>query len=799
MAIMRDVLSAIRWLRKNPWFTLAVTAILGLGIGATTAVFSIVDAVLLRPLPYQSSSTLVRIEETGRERVISYHTARDYLFWRGRSDLFEKTVPYRRDVVTLTNIGAPDQVFAVRTSAKLFSLLGVPARLGRSLIDSDDALSAPNVAVLSERLWRRVFRSDPSVIGRAITVSDEVFTVVGVMPPEFEFPLANTEMWIPLRLDPESNLGLQVVGRTRNGLPLPQVQAAMEIVARQLERQNPKENAGLRMRVLPWQETPDQKYRLSLVLILAAVSLVLLIGCANVGSLLLSRAVQRQKEMAIRASLGAGFWRIVRQLLAESLMLAVLASAAGIAVAHYLLQFLLRQMALLPIVIPHVQRVALNGRVLLFNLGLCLLLACVCSLAPAVFASKTDVQGVLRSGQATGTRSSTRLFSVLIASEAAFACLLLVGSGLLVRSLIRLQRADTGFRTEHVLTMRVPLGTQTQPRPGDKYASRSNQIEFYRRVLERLEKVPGVSAVAVVNNLPLSGSNTTTVYRGTDGTLKGVLTRTVSPQYFAVMGMPLIKGRGFSEADQADSPGVAIINGYWARELFPDRDPIGRFLPSEDGGRGAQVVGVVKNSWQSGWDQPTKAELYIPYRQYIFGAFLATIVVRTSSEPLTLADTLRKEIWAVDPSEPVLKIETMDDVIANSIWQPRFSAWVFSVLGVLALLLTAAGIYGVVAYTTALRAKEVGIRVALGASPRKIAAVVLRGTIIPLSAGLAVSLVAALVLARLLTSILYETSGADPIAYLAAAALLLAIGAVASARPAWKAAAADPLTALRTE
>jgi len=799
--MMRDVLSAVRWLRKNPWFTLAVTAILGLAIGATTAVFSIVDAVLLRPLPYQSSSTLVKIEETGRERVIGYisPSTSDYLFWRGRSDLFEKTVPYRRDVLTLTNIGAPDQVFAVRTSAKLFTMLGVPARLGRPLIDSDDALNAPNVALLSDRLWRRIFRSDPGVIGRAITVSDQLYTVVGVMPPEFEFPVANTEMWIPLRLDPESSVGLDVVGQTRNGLPLPQVQSAMEIVARQLERQNPKENAGLRIRVLPWQETPDRKYRLSLVLILAAVSLVLLIGCANVGSLLLSRAVQRQKEMAIRASLGAGFWRIVRQLLAESLMLAVLASGAGIAAAHYLVQFLLRQMAALPLVIPHVQRVALNGRVLLFNTVLCLLLACLCSLAPAVFASRTDVQGVLRSGQATGTKPSTRLFSILIASEAGLACLLLVGSGLLVHSLIRLQKADTGFRTEHVLTMRVPLGARTQPRPGGKYDSRSSQIEFYRRVLERLERVPGVDAVAVVNNLPLSGSNTTTIYRGTDGAVKGVMTRTVSPRYFAVMGTPLIKGRAFSEADLADSPRVAIINEYWERELFPDRDPIGQSLPSEGGAPGAQVVGVVKNSWQSGWDQPVKAELYIPYRQYIFGAFLATIVVRTSGEPLTLANALRKEIWAVDPSEPVLRIETMDDVIANSIWQPRFSAWVFSVLGVLALLLTAAGIYGVVAYTTALRAKEVGIRVALGASPRRIAMVVLRGTIMPLSTGLAVSIVAALVLARLLTSILFETSGADPIAYLAAAALLLAVGALASARPAWKAAAADPLMALRTE
>jgi putative ABC transport system permease protein len=313
-----------------------------------------------------------------------------------------------------------------------------------------------------------------------------------------------------------------------------------------------------------------------------------------------------------------------------------------------------------------------------------------------------------------------------------------------------------------------------------------------------LENVRGVDAVAVVNNLPLSGSNTTVIHKTPDGSVQPIMTRTVSPQYFAVMGTPLLKGRVFTDGDRADSPSVVIVNEYWARQLFADRDPVGEVLPSGEAHK-STIVGVVKNSWQTGYDEPARAELYIPYRQYMFGNFLATIVVRTSGEPLALADTLRKEIWTVDSSQPVLKVETMDDVIADSTWQPRFSAWVFSVLGGLALLLTAAGIYGVVAYTTTLKAREVGIRVALGASPASIVGVVLRGVLVPLAVGIAISLVAALALSRLLTSLLYGIDGADPVTYLATAALLLGIATLASVGPAWKAAVRDPLRALRAE
>jgi predicted permease len=448
----------------------------------------------------------------------------------------------------------------------------------------------------------------------------------------------------------------------------------------------------------------------------------------------------------------------------------------------------------LPIVLPHVQRVALNGRVLLFNGLLCLLISGICSIAPVLLASKTDLQAVLRSGQAS-SQGSARLFSILIASEAALAFLLLVGSGLMVRSLIRLQEADHGFHPDHVLTMRVPIGTFTQPRPKAKYETKPRQMAYYHELVERLQAVPGVKAAAVVNNLPLSGVNTSVFFGEDSDHPMLIMTRTISPQYFSVMGIPLIAGRFFSESDREGSRPVVILNEHLAHELFPQRVAVGQVLPNTD----ITVVGVVKDSAQRRYEEPAKGELYHPYQQYIFGVFLSTLVVRTSGDPLSLAAALRKEVRTVDPNQPIVKVETMNDVIADSIWRPRFSAWIFSALGGLALLLTSAGVYGVVAYTTALRTREVGIRVALGAHPRNVVAVIMQDAMIALAVGLAVSLVAAVLLSRLLTSVLYEISSTDPFTYLGAGMLLLGIGAVASVLPAWRAATRDPLQALRTE
>ncbi len=799
-SFIQDLRNGLQTLLRKPRFSAGVIGILALGVAASTAVFSVVDAVLLRPLPYNAAERLAEVEVGTATRDMHRLDSQDFLELRKRIDIFENAAAFVRDDVTATGTPEPVLVVLSRTSAGLFSLLGAHASLGRTLLETDDDPTAPKVAVLSHRFWRLVYRGDPGVVGRMIRLSDEPYTIAGVMPREFEFAEPKTDVWIPLRLTPAFNVSVNVVARVKPGILVAQVRSALEVLARQIEREDPKENAGLRIVATPWRETPTREYELTLVFVLGAVGLVLLIACVNVASLLLSRAVQRQKEMAIRASLGAGVWQVMRQLLAESFLLTIAGSAIGILMAHYALEYLVKQLARLPILLPHIQRVALDERVLLFDTALCLAVACLISVAPVLMASKTDLQAVLRSGQgAASSKSSARLFSVLIASEAAFAFLLLVGSGLMIRSLVRLEEADHGFRADHVLTMRVPVGSLRQLQHSGKYDTKPQQMAYYHELVERLHRVPGVKALAVVNNLPLSDVNTTLAKNGPNGEEVGVAGRTISPEYFTAMGTPLIAGRFFTEADGTGSPRVAIINERLARELFPGRNAVGEKLPGAGSYEGETVVGVVQDAPQRSYEKLPEGEMYLPYRQFIFGAFMSTIVVRTSGDPLAVADSLKRTIWSVDTTQPIMKVETLNDVIADSIWRPRFSAWIFSILGGLALILTSAGVYGVVAYTTALRTREVGIRVAMGATPRDVVAVIVRGAMMPLAVGLAVSLVTALLVSRLLTSVLYEIRGTDPIAYLGAGALLLAIGAVASLRPAWRAANGDPLEALRTE
>jgi len=789
-----DLVWALRWLLKHPLFAIAVTAILALGIGVNTAVFSIVDAVLLRPLPYGQADRLMRIDATSTKRTVPGISYADYVPWRDRTDLFDKTAPYVKDFVTITGGAQPDQVIAARTGGGVFALLGVNAALGRTLVDSDDAPASPKVIVLSDRLWRRLFQSDAGIVGKPVRIGDDAYTVVGIMPREFSFPFSNVELWIPFQRT--SGL-LQVVARVKQGLTLPQVRSAMSIVARQMENERPANRAGLQINVEPWSETSDVKYERTLLLILAAVGLVLLIACADVGGLLLSRAVQRQKEIAIRASLGAGMWRVARQMLAESLLLAAFGTAAGIAAAYYALQILSGWFAALPVVIPHLQRVELNGRVLAFNIALCFVLAVLCSLAPVLSAMKIDLQGVLRSG--TGKpRQSAALFSMLIACETAFAFLLLVASGLMVRSLVKLYQHDHGFRSEHVLTLRVPIGTRTE-RPGGRFETRPQQMAYYKQMLDRLQRVPGVRTAAVVNNLPMSGVNGTTVLKGPDGQPMGVSTRTISPDYFIAMGTPLLAGRMFDDRDHRDAPYAAIINEYLAKQLFPGRNPLGLRLALEDAGPGPIIVGIVRDSTQMNYGEPAKGEVYHSYQQFIYASFMSTFVVRTDGDPLALAGVLRKEVWAVNANQPVVKVQTMDEVIASSVWRPRFSAWIFSVLGALSLVLTCMGVYSVVAYTTTLRAREVGIRVALGATPWRVVSVILRSVLAPLALGLGVSIVAALFLSRALGSVLYGVSGSDPVSFVGAGLILVITGVAASLRPAWRTATGDPLVTLRGE
>jgi putative ABC transport system permease protein len=795
--MMHDFRWAVRWLRRNPLFATAVVAILGLGIGASTAAFSITDAVLLRPSVDRAGRSLMRVEEKSTKRAMFGMPAKDYLRWRDRSDLFQTSAPFVRDMVTLGGIDTPDQMFAIRTEGRLFTMLGARAAVGRALLETDD--DAGDVVVIADRLWERVFHRDPWVVGRHVVIADQPYTIVGVMPPTFEFPTADVEMWIAMRLTP-TQTRVECAAVLRPGVPPEAVQSAMRIVAHQLEEEEPIEKAGLEIVVSPWQDDVTRRYTLSVVFIVAAVGLVLLIACTDAGSLLLCRALQRQREIAIRASLGADAWRVARQLLAESLVLATLGTVAGLAAARWTLHGLVRYLAALPIAIPHLQGVALNGRVLAANTALCMVLACALSLLPVLLARRADLQTALRTGQGGGARrGSTRTFSILIGVEAAFAFLLLVGSGLMMHSLIRLEKSDNGFRPDHVLTLRVPVGSITQPRPGTKYDTKPRQMAHYQQLLDRLKQVPGVRYAAFVNNPPLTSVNTTTDFVAPDGSTRGVPTRCISEEYFAAMGIPLLAGRTFTAADQSmDAPLVGIIDQHMARTLLAGRDPLEEVL-RVNATRRIRIVGVVKDAAQMVYGRPPKDEMYIPFRQYVFGVFMSTIVVRASGQPLAIASAVRRAVWEVDPEQPIVKLETLNDMIADSIWQPRFSAWVYSALGVLALLLTSAGIYSVVSFTTTLRTREMGLRVALGATPATVVAGVLRGTMLPLACGLGASLIAARLLVRLMASLLYETSQADPAAYGFAVLILLGTGLLASIRPAWKAATRDPLEALRSE
>ena len=799
--LIQDARQGLWAVLRQPRFALVVTAILAMGVGASTSVFSIVDAVLLRPLPYTSPNRLVKIEESIKKREMGGVTAQDFLLLRRRADLFDKAVAYVRDDVTVTGTAEPAQAIVKRISAGAFSMLGVRAYLGRALMEMDDELGAPNVALLSDRFWRRVYRAHPDVVGRTFRLSAEPYTIAGVMPRDFEFPESNVDIWTPLRLTSAFNGGdVGVTARLKPGISVSKLQGALEVVARQIEQGDPEQRAGLRIIVSPWREMPAREYELTLAFLLGAVTLVLMIASVNVASLLLTRAVQRQKEMAVRASLGAGLWQIIRLLLAESFALALAGSAVGIVCAHYAIQLLRQQLTRLPVPLPYLQRIALDDRVLLLDIVLCFVLACIITVAPILMSAKTDLHTTLRGRSgAPGSKNSAKLFSILIAAESAFAFLLMVGSGLMIRSLIRLQEADHGFHPDHVLTLRVPVGSLRQLRPGGKYVTRPQQMAYYHELVERLHGVPGVKAVAVVNNLPLSDVNTSLAKNWPDGREMHVVARTISPEYFTVMGTRLIAGRFFTEADKTGSPGVAIINERMAQELFPGSSAVGQRNPGEAASAGELVVGVVQNAAQNSYQTPPQSEVYLPYSQFIFAAFMSSIVVRTAGDPLALAGTLKKTVWAVDADQPIVKVETMNDVIADSIWRPRFSAWIFSVFGGLALLLTSVGIYSVVSYTSSLRAREVGIRVAMGATRHDVIAVIVRGAMVPLGAGLGLSFVAAVLLSRLLASLLYEISSTDPVAYLGAGAVLLVIGAIASARPAWRAATKDPMQTLRSE
>lgn len=789
----QDLGQALRSVRRNSAVSLSIIGLIALGVGSNVAIFSVVDAVLFRPPPFVEPDALVSIKaEASRYRRIFLP---EYRALEARSDLFAGMAAYVNDLLTLSGGKEPDQIEAVQVTGELFSILGVRAMLGR-MIEKSDELQRANTAVISYRLWHRQFDGDADVIGRTLSLSGRPFTVVGVMRPEIEFPESRADVWIPLHLDPEARFQTNIIARMKDGVTLPDVQSAMEIFVTQIRQDDPEQYADVRIEASLWRQRVEPAYELTMQLIFAAFGCVLLIACGNVAGLMLGRVAERQREVAIRGALGAGSWRIARGLLAESLVLCSLGALLGAIAAHQALRLLSNLLAGLPIVLPHLQFVELNARGVAASVLLCLVVACLCGLAPILFAAGAPARTALQSGERTSSKGSRPLFSFLVASQAAFACFLLVGSGLMLHSIVRIQNADKGFAPEDLWILSVPTGTRREHRPEGKETDQQ-LTAYYERLREQVEQITGPGSAAIASNRPLSGFNLMLSWAGRGG--EPLWMSNVSSDYFRIMRMQLVSGRLFTPGDHAEATPVAVVNEQLAKDMFSGQNAVGQYLPALQGNQ-SLIVGVVKDSWQSTYDGPIGGAVYFPYKQRGVGpAFAFTIIIRKDQDRSFTAEALQRAIWSVDPDQPIPRIASMDEILSDAIWRPRFSAWAFSLLGLIALSLSALGTYAVVNYTSALRMREVGIRMCVGATARDVVHMVVAEAMRPLAIGLAVGGLATLGLARYLSSVLYETSSWEPEAYLGAAAVMLVTSVVASLLPALRAASADPVSVLRAE
>ncbi len=803
--LWQDLRFGLRQLRRSPGFTVVAVLTLALGIGASAAIFSVVDAVLLHGTPYLNPAQLVEIASKSPQGEAAQVSAGDFKDWQARTQAFTGLIAYQQwQFRVLTGVGEPDEVWTSPVSANAFHLLGINMTIGRTF-----AADETQVAVLSHGFWRSRFAADPRMIGKTLALDGKAYTVIGVAPADFEFPDPNTQVWVPLAFSPaekddHEHRSLGVIARLRAGVSLKQAQATMDLAARQLAMQYPKTNAGWSAIVKPFTlREVGGTLRSAIFALLGAVVFVLLIVCANVTSMLLARGATRHGEIAVRAALGAGRGRLIRQLVVEGILLAGSASVLGLVLASWGLAMIV---SLLPkyslIETQAVHRIAINLPVLAFAVGLSLLTGIVVSLLPALRVSRPNLNESLKQrGGALGTSGrGSRAQRVLIVSEVALALVLLVGAGLMIQSFKRLEAAPTGFSPDHLLTVRVPLVNY-------KYAAGPQSAAFYRKVLERIQAIPGVRAAGMANNLPFTGFHTSVDFPAppnspvAPGLTFYVATRSVSPGYFRAMGIPLKKGRDFTQTEnQKDVRCVRIVNETLARLYWPGEDPVGRQLYGtcrKDAP--AMIVGVVADSKQDSVDSQVVPEMYIPYAQLPFASFLVTFVVRTTSNPTDVAAAVRNAVWGVDHEQPVIQVRSMESVISESIWPQHISASMLGIFAAIALGLSAVGIYGVFSYSVSRRTHEIGIRAALGATRGDILWLVVREGLALTLAGVGAGIVAALGLTRLLAGLLYGIRPKDPLTFAALSLLLTGVALLACYIPARRATKVDPMVALRYE
>jgi putative ABC transport system permease protein len=793
-------------LAKNPGFTAVAVIALALGIGANTAIFSVVNTVLLRPLPYKDPEQLVMVWEDATKHGYPRDTptAANYIDWRDQNSVFSGMAAIDEINLNLTNAGDPERLKGRRVSANLFALLGVEPQLGRVFNAAEDQPGAQHVAVLSHRLWQRRFGGDANIVNKTLTLDGEAYTVTGVMPARFEFPEKDVEIWVPIAFDAREAANrnrhyLEVVARLKPGVTLEQAQTEMTTIGARLQQQYPQTNTDIGVAVTSLHEHLVGDIKPALLILLGAVGLVLLIACANVANLLLARAAIRQKEIALRVALGARRWRLLRQFLTESVLLATIGGTLGLAIAFGGL-LLLR--SFIPENISQAREITLDLKVLGFTFLVSILTGLIFGLAPAIQAVRMNQSETLKEGgrdSVTG-RSGKRLRGLLVTAEVAVSLVLLIAAGLLINSFLRLRNTDPGFRVDHLLTMKVEL-------PYPKYEQAQRRNEFFNNVVQRVQSIAGVRSAAVTVNLPLyrQGNSISIQIAGRPEPPPGqepiIVTRMISPGYFETMGIPLVSGRQLTDHDTEKSPNVVVISETMARRYWPGEDAIGKRIAAGRVTSDAdwiQVIGVVKDVHQFELSADPKPQMYLSYRQAEF-FWPEDLVVRTDVDPASLAATVRNAVWEIDKEQPVSNIRTMEDILADSIARQRFSMLLLGVFAGVALLLAAVGIYGVMSYSVAQRTHEIGIRMALGAQTSAVLKLAVGYGLKLVVAGVVIGLVAAFVLTRLMSTLLFGITATDPATFALISLLLIAVAAIASYIPARRATKVDPLIALRYE
>jgi putative ABC transport system permease protein len=799
----QDLRFAGRQLWKSPGFTLVAVLTLALGIGATTAIFSVVYGVVLRPLPFRAPERLVRpLFVTAEGKRVGAFSVPNFVDWKAASRAVEDTAALWGGTLNLSGDGEPERLPAAWVSANYFKVVGIRPLAGRTFAPGEDLESAPRVTVISEKLWRRRFGGDPGLIGRSITLDGQPHTVVGVLRKGVQLP-STADAWVPavFTADDRQQRGAVYfagIGRLAPGAALRQAKTEADVIGRRLSTEYPAANASYfkTMTVEPLQDQMLGDTRKPLLILLGAVAFVLLIACANVANLLLVRAASREGEIVIRVALGAGRARIVRQLLTESLVLALAGGALGVALAAWVTKKLID---LGPRDIPRLAEIGIDGTALLFALGISLLTGLLFGLAPALQTSRTDLSGVIREGtRGSKGRGGTRARSALVMVETALAVVLLAGAGLLIRSFSQLQKVDPGFQPAQVVTFNLDL-------PEGRYKEGAQLRAFLGALEEKMAALPGVGATGVtVDGMPFGGRVNVFDFRIAGrppvppGQEEAIRTAAATPDYFKVMGIRVVRGRAFTPRDRDGAPRVVVINEATARRYFPDQDPIGQRI--EMGTRiqrGGEIVGIVADFKQDAMEQQIDPELFMPFDQ--FPGRSLSVVLRSTAEPQTVASAVQARVRELDPDLPVYDLQPMTEVVATATSQSRFYMLLLGGFAAIALVLAAVGIYGVIAYAVRQRTQEIGIRMALGASRDRVLRMVVGQGMTLALVGAAAGLAGAFVAARGLRSLLFEVSVSDPATYAGVALVLVAVAAVAAYLPARRAARTEPNLALKGE